>query len=147
MTELARTLVSRLRAYLGNRRGARRFSTSLPIRVTSADRQLTANGAGNISWLDGHTSDLSTSGIGLNVAAIRIGEHYLVGENRHLRVVLELPTGPIELEVTPVRYESISEEDDIKTYIIGARITGMSDDDLKSYGEYLNRLTNHAPLD
>ena len=63
MAELARTFVSRLREFIGNRRGARRCPVRLPFRVTPADRKVTTNGTGQVAWLAGHTEDLSTSGL------------------------------------------------------------------------------------
>ena len=147
MAELARTFVSRLRQFIGNRRGARRCPTRLAFRVTTADRRITTNGSNRVAWLEGFTQDISTSGVGLIAPAIRIGEHYLVGETRRLTLVLELPAGAVEMEVRPVRYEAL-EEEEVKTgYIIGVRIMSMSDDDRVSYDNFVNRVMRQAPLD
>ena len=147
MAELARTFVSRLREFIGNRRGARRCTVRLPFRVTPADRRVTTNGSGRVAWLEGVTADLSTSGVGLITPAIRIGEHYLVAENRRLQLMLELPTGEIEMEVTPVRYESLEENEAKSGYIIGVRILTISDADRERYDDYVRRMLRHAPLD
>ncbi len=147
MAELTRTLVSRLRAFIGNRRGEKRCPARLPFRVTPADRRVSTNGSRKTAWLDGYTADLSSTGLGLEVSAIRIGEHYLVGENRKLRVVLELPTGEVEIQVSPVRYESLEEDESTHAYIIGVRIIALSDPDRVTYDEFIRRLTNRAPLD
>ena len=62
--------------------------------------------------------------------AIRIGEHYLAGDERKLHIRLELPSGPIEMRVATVRYESLEDE---SGYLIGARILEMSESDRASF--------------
>jgi len=90
--------------------------------------------------MDGHTSDISTTGIGLIVPAIRIGEHYLVGEDRRLHLKLELSSGPVELTVSPVRYESLEEDPQETGYVIGVRITDMNEADRTRFHEYIQTL-------
>ena len=74
------------------------------------------------------------------VAAIRIGEHYLVGQERRLYLKLELSDGPIELGVVPVRYESLDEEAADTGYLIGARITEISANDQTQLNKYVKDL-------
>jgi hypothetical protein len=90
--------------------------------------------------MEGHTSDVSTTGIGLIVPAIRIGEHYLVGEDRRLHLKLELPTGPVDLYVSPVRYESLEEDPEETGYVIGVRIIDMNEADRTRFHEYIRTL-------
>jgi hypothetical protein len=95
---------------------------------------VSSNGARRLPTLDGHTLDVSTTGLALVVPAIRIGEHYLAGADRKLHVKLELPSGPVEMKVATVRYESL--EDDTG-YLIGARILELSDTDRVSFEKYV----------
>jgi hypothetical protein len=81
------------------------------------------------------------------VPAIRIGEHYLVGDSRRLLVRLELPVGPVETIVKPVRYESLEDDDSDTGYIIGAHIIEMDDQHRKLYEDFVHRLLHLAPLD
>ena len=74
--------------------------------------------------------------------AIRIGEHYLAGEDRKLHVKLELPAGPVEMRVTTVRYESL---EDGTGYLIGARILEMSESDRASFDKYVTKVMTHQP--
>lgn len=97
--------------------------------------------------MDGHTSDMSSTGLGVIVPAIRIGEHYLVGDERKLRLRLDLPIGPIEMQVKPVRYESLEETDSESGYVIGVQIIAMVDTDRTAYDKFLKRILNQAPLD
>jgi PilZ domain len=87
--------------------------------------------------MDGHTLDVSTTGLALIVPAIRMGEHYLAGSDRKLHIKLQLPSGPVELKVATVRYESL---DDDSGYLIGARIIEMSDSDRTSFDKYVSKL-------
>ena len=76
------------------------------------------------------------------VPAIRIGERYLAGEDRPLRINLELPVGPIEIQASPVRYEQFEEDESELGYLIGVRITAMSESDRRRYNEYIAALVN-----
>ena len=53
---------------------------------------MSTNGSRRLPTLNGHTLDVSTTGLALIVPAIRIGEHYLAGADRKLHVKLELPS-------------------------------------------------------
>jgi hypothetical protein len=97
--------------------------------------------------MDGYTSDLSTTGLAVIVPAIRIGEHYLVGGERRLRLKLDLPFGPVEMQVKPTRYESLEEHESERSYVIGVQIIAMADDDRTSYDKFIRRFANQAPLD
>jgi hypothetical protein len=85
------------------------------------------------------TRDLSRTGIGLVAPAVRIGERYLT--DSPLRLVLEHPTGPLELTAAPVRYERLEDDGgEERGYVIGLRITSMSDADRARYERHLNQL-------
>jgi hypothetical protein len=142
---LARTLVSRLRQFLGDRRHAKRHYVRLPYSVSLATRAIAQNGARRTPTLEGHTLDLSETGIALIVPAIRIGGDYLVGDNRSLHLILELPTGPLEIDATPVRYESLDEHQTENGYLIGVRIAELQESDRDRYGEYIGKLLKGEP--
>lgn len=136
MPELIRSIVSRLRALAGDRRHAYRHRVRLLFTVSIYPATGHANGRRPVPSIQGYTRDISSSGVGLIVPAIRIGEHYLTGEDRRLKVILELPTGPIEIIVTPVRYEPLEVEDE-QGYLIGARIAEIGSKDRERYNSYL----------
>src|ERR1044072_2104745 len=119
MSELPRRIVSRLRRFVGNRRHSKRVRARLRFTLSLSDPRVSSNGFRRLPSLDGHTLDVSATGLGLVVPAIRIGEHYLAGDDRKLHIKLELPGGAVELRVATVRYESL---DDEAGYVIGARI-------------------------
>jgi hypothetical protein len=72
------------------------------------------------------------------VPAIRIGEHYLVGNECKLHLKLDLSDGPIELNVVAVRYESLEEDAADSGYVIGARITEVSESDRVRLDEFVS---------
>ena len=135
--------MSRLRRFIGNRRGSRRVRARLSFTLSLADPRVSLNGARRLPTLDGHTLDVSTTGLALIVPAIRIGEHYLAGADRKLHVKLDLPTGPVEMKVAAVRYEGL--EDDTG-YLIGARILEISDADRVSFEKYVGEVMRHQPI-
>ncbi|HEX3250684.1 MAG TPA: PilZ domain-containing protein [Pyrinomonadaceae bacterium] len=138
MSELPRRIVSHLRRFIGNRRHSKRVRARLKFTLSLSDPRVSTNGARRLPTLDGHTLDVSTTGLALIVPAIRIGEHYLAGSDRKLHIKLELPSGPVELKVASVRYESLEDE---SGYLIGARIIEMSDADRSNFEKYVSTLT------
>lgn len=90
--------------------------------------------------MEGHTLDVSPHGLSLIIPKITLGEHHLVGENRSLNVKLELPEGPVEMQVMPIRYESLEEHETESGYLIGARIVGMLDGDRAKFTDYVSSL-------
>jgi len=68
--------------------------------------------------------------------AQNIDPQYLTGGENSMSIELDLPSGvSIEIEAMPVRYEK---RDD--GYLIGARITEISERDRELYDEYLREL-------
>ncbi|HEX8117165.1 MAG TPA: PilZ domain-containing protein, partial [Pyrinomonadaceae bacterium] len=74
MPELLRTIASRLREFVGNRRRAPRFKVRLAVFVSLLDPTPGAPPAGGIA---GHTRDVSEDGLGIILPAIRLGGRYL----------------------------------------------------------------------
>ena len=145
MSELPRRIVSRLRRFIGNRRHSKRVQTRLSFTLGLSDPRVSSNGARRLPTLNGHTLDVSSTGLALDVPAIRIGEHYLAGSERRLHVILELPSGRVEMTVTPVRYESLDDSQEESGYLIGARISEMADSDRATFDAYVTKLLAGSP--
>ena len=141
MSELPRRIVSQLRRFIGNRRHSRRVRVRLRFTLSLSDPRVSRNGSRRLPALDGHTLDVSITGLALIVPAIRIGEHYLAGADRKLHVKLELPGGPVEMKVVTVRYENL---EDGSGYLIGARILEISDSDRAVFEKYVLAADSHG---
>jgi hypothetical protein len=146
MSELPRRIVSHLRRFIGNRRRFKRVRARLTLTLSLSDPRVNTNGSRRLPTLNGHTFDISTSGIALIVPAIRVGEHYLAGAERKLYVKLDLPSGPVEMKVATVRYESLDESSDESGYLIGARIVEMPDADRTKFNTYVNKLLSGSAV-
>ena len=140
MAEFARTMVSSLRKFVGDRRRKRRQRVRLALSISIASPAKSLTGSRRTVSMDGNTFDLSANGVAFIVPAITLGEHHLVGENRSLKVQLELPSGPVEMQVLPVRYERLEEHKSETGYLIAVKIVGMSEEDRAKYGEYVSTL-------
>lgn len=137
-----RSIVARMRIYVGNRRRARRYRRSVSFNVSLYDPKLSREQLEHAPYLEGTTSDISASGLGLIVPAIRINDRYLTAPDQTLHVLLELPSGQIEMRVAPVRYEQLERERAPQGgYLIGVRIADMSDDARAHFETYLKELT------
>ncbi|HEX9919556.1 MAG TPA: PilZ domain-containing protein [Pyrinomonadaceae bacterium] len=135
-----RSMVARMRVYIGNRRRARRYRRSIQFTVSIFDAKLTREQLEHAPYLEGNTSDISASGLGLVVPAIRINDRYLTATDQTLHLMLELPSGPVEIRVAPVRYEQLEREGAPGGYLVGVRIDTMSDEDRARFTDYLREL-------
>jgi c-di-GMP-binding flagellar brake protein YcgR len=142
MPELARSLVSQLRRFVGDRRRAKRQKTRLPFTLSLGAAAIKLNGSRQNAALKGHTMDVSIHGVALIVPSILLGEHHLVGENRKLNVQLELPQGMVEMKVVPIRYESLEDHETETGYLIGAKIVEMNETERERFTQYVTGLVS-----
>lgn len=119
------------------RRASPRRIVKIEFRVLLVARKTSAEGEEQVLPLIGYTRDISESGMALMVSAKSMSVLYNLGEAYTLQLVLQLPTGPIELEVTPARYQHINEGSAGSRILIGAQITKISDEDHTRFLEYL----------
>jgi hypothetical protein len=134
--------VSHLRRFIGNRRAHKRVRARLNFTLSLSDPRVNTNGSRRLPTLDGHTLDVSTTGLALIVPAIRIGEHYLAGSDRRVYVKLDLPSGSVEMKLATVRYEALDETTGETGYVIGARIIEMADADRANFDKYVAKILN-----
>jgi len=87
--------------------------------------------------MTGETRDMSRSGIGFIVAAIRIQENYLVGEGRILNAELDLPGGKVQMQIVGSRYEQVGQHISTARFLVGAKITQMSAESREAYEYFL----------
>lgn len=133
MEKSIRRLASELNGFILSRLTAPRKKLCVPVSVSLDE----GSAKGVKLSVAGETKDLSKSGIAFFAPCVRLGDKYLVGENRLLLVEMNLPNGKIKMRVRAVRYEQIGIHDSTAKYMIGAQIDSISDADRILYEEYL----------
>jgi len=136
MPELLRSIASRLRQFVADRRRAPRHMVRLPVIASLLDAASNSQPA-NVA---GHTRDVSEDGLAVVLPNIRVGERYLVGDAVTLRVTLKLPGESVRLYGTPVRYERLEEGQPDAGFLIGIRLDQASDRDRALLYDYLKTL-------
>jgi len=93
----------------------------------------------------GRTQDLSSGGLGMVLPSTIIDERFCTGSNR-LSLTLYAPEGVIRLEVSPVRCEPLVGPYAGHGYLLGTRITSITNQDM--FDRYLESLSgvNHRLL-
>src|SRR5918911_1371009 len=138
MPERLRSIVTRLRAYVADRRRSPRFRVRLTCTVSLHEpddaRRATTQTAQTVT---GYTRDLSASGLALVLPAVRVGERYLTAAGTTLRIQLAHPTGALELLATPVHYDQLEGEAEDKGFLVGVRIVEMSEQNRARYEAHL----------
>jgi hypothetical protein len=122
-----RYLLGRLRGAVGNRRRAPRYDARLSFSVSVLDDDAPHENTRPPLTLVGRTRNMSDTGFALIVPSLRLGTNKLDGGNSTLRLMLDLPTGTVEIHVVPVRSHQLGENDKDVGYFIGAKITHLSD--------------------
>lgn len=137
MPELIRSVVSRVRTYLKDRRKTPRLRVRLVLSI-SVLRKASSNGSSQVSrTMKGHTRDVSTRGLAMLLPQVHLAGYHLAAEGRELHVTLELPDGPIAMMVLPRRYEMLDDAELGCSYLIGATIVDVSDQDRKRLESFI----------
>lgn len=93
--------------------------------------------------ISGETKDLSATGIGFVVASIRLKENYLVGEGRTLNAELDLPGGKVKMQIIGLRHEQFGKHISTARFLVGAKITKISENDREVYEDFLRYGKKH----
>ncbi len=137
MPELIRTVVSRMRIYVKDRRRSPRLRVRLLFSV-SVCRPPNGNGLSHRGRpLKGHTRDLSMHGLALNVPQIHVDGHHVAAGGSELQLRLELPGGAVEMRVAPKRYERLEEAELGCVYLVGVRIVHIEEEDRQRYWAFI----------
>jgi hypothetical protein len=147
MPELIRSVVSRVRTYLKDRRQSPRLPVRLGLSV-SVLRKASTNGSGpSARTLKGHTRDISTKGLAMLLPQVHLAGYHLAAEGRQLHVTLELPDGTISMMVLPRRYEMLDDDAQLGcNYLIGAMIVDVSQDDRDRLESFIAHSLKGQPL-
>lgn len=138
MPELIRSVVSRARLYLHDRRQSPRLRVRLMFTV-SIPRSLKGMSPSKPKhYLSGHTRDISANGLAMLVPYGHLNGRHLAADGSSLEVQLELGSGaPVQMLVVPERYEHLDEAELGCAYLIGARILEINEGDRQRYLSYI----------
>ena len=89
------------------------------------------------SELIGETVNLSETGVAISVSSRHIDHRYLNIVGCKLDLTLDLPTGPVQMQVT-TKWCRLLEEETAERYVMGMRITKMSDDEWVALVRYVH---------
>lgn len=136
---MIRSLVAKLTGLIAERSHSPRKKYAAPVKLwfeRESGRLIHTSTADGL-FMNGQTVDLSKTGIGIMVSAIRMKEHYLVGQDRVLNVEIDLPREKVRMQVVGRRYERENIHDSVERYIVGMEIVGVSDYDREVYEHFL----------
>jgi hypothetical protein len=124
-----------------DRRQSPRINATLDARldfsVLMRDAESSEGGVQHLRACSGHTLNVSAHGLAVVLHAQNIDEQYLLGTEGSMAIELDLPNGlSIEFSATPVRYEKLDEG-----YLIGARISEMSERNREFFEAYLREIS------
>ena len=89
------------------------------------------------SELIGETVNISETGVAIRASSSHIDHRYLNIVGCKLDLALNLPTGPVQMEVTTRWCKRLLEEETAERYLIGMRITKMSDEEWVALVRYV----------
>lgn len=139
MPELIRSLVSRVRVFVKDRRRSPRLRIRLVFSLSICPN---TNGTGSrkrLSKLGGHTRDISANGLALSLPQVHLDGYHLAAEQRELQLSLELPDGPVVMRVVCKRYERLEESELGCGYLLGARIVAIDNEARDRYLSFIKQ--------
>jgi hypothetical protein len=122
---------------IANKRRAPRFKAQIPVNVAVMLESPVSSQNQYSAVIRGHTRDISKIGLAIVLPAIRSGEHSFVDSNKGLWVSLQLPSGLVTMQVTPVRYERLGPA---SGYLIGAHIRKIDKGGRSRFSSYVDDL-------
>lgn len=139
MPALSDRLSNLVRVVITNRRAARRIPFTLPVRFAVL-RSNKASRMQKSRSVTACTYDLSRTGLSLATSLIQIDSFHVslsadMSSEQLLEIVLELPEREITIYGRPLRYERRRLR--YGNYIVGVKITSMSDEDRAAYEQFL----------
>lgn len=121
------------------KRAATRYKTRLLCRLSLLGTVTAAVSPARAPKVVGYTHDISATGLAVIVASIN-AHAYLTDLTATLLTVLELPTGQIEIETSPVRVERLKKTDPDDGYLVGLHIRQISEGVRSRFEKYLYTL-------
>jgi PilZ domain len=126
------------------RRIAPRRKVTLPVSLRFDDESNIQATTPTTTRLIGETRDLSEIGLAVSLPTNHIDGRYLNVVGARVQLALDLPAGTIQMAVTPRWCKKICEEE-VESYLVGFRITRMSDRDWAGFVRYVRKFPFDSP--
>ena len=144
MSQVLHTIEERLVCFFNGRRVAKRFRVAcearLPVGVSMPNERIDPNAEHYPEPIMGRTRDVSETGLSLVLPWLSLGDERVDMPGYPLRIVLCLPTGIIIVHAETVRCELLAGAGARERYLVGARITRLSEHDRRQYHAFLSTL-------
>jgi hypothetical protein len=124
----------------GNKRRAPRIRAQLAVSVSLVEVDPVSAGLRYSPELEGQTRLINKYGMAIVLPQIQLGRYNFADTNRRLRLKLYLPGGAINIHLSPVHSEPVRQGKPKAGWLVGARITKISDEDGRRLAEYLDSL-------
>ena len=139
MLRTINSIINRMRGFVADRRRSPRRKAQRRARLMFSVSVVGAEGARMVP-VEGHTLDISENGLALIVPSLRVGDNFLTDADCTLRIVLlDIPSGQVEIHATPVRYEELGGP--VREHLIGVEIKHMNESDRYRFISYLHTLS------
>lgn len=137
---MLRELISKFNRSLSRRLVDARRSQSSAIRIWFDPDPHTSQTPESVraTALLGETIDLSRSGVGFMVNAIRINEKYIAGHSAEkINVEIDLPSGRVYMQLIGKRYERTNRRQGEESFFVGAAISRIDPESIAAYDHFL----------
>ena len=139
MPELVRSIIGRVCEIIGHHQHAQRHDLRLPLTISLQESKTQSGRLNRPPTISGYTRNISNTGLSLVLPSVHFGNRYLMDGGLTLRIQIELPGEVINCQVAPVRYEMPDENQSEWGYLVGLRITNITEHERKRLTEYLRQ--------
>jgi hypothetical protein len=134
---MTKSVRSRLKTIIANRRQARRYQTRRGVALIAAITFETGAGA---ELITGRTRDVTETGLSLSLPIHDKQQQELMKVNASIRVVLALPGRKINLSATIIHKHLLEVTDPNRGMLVGLQIAQIAAEDQQAYKEYVASL-------
>lgn len=139
-----RSLAALLTKLVGRFSTAPRRQVSVPVSVSldfEGDKtQVSHQTSSKLLTVTGQTQNVCKNAVAFIVPFIRLGDYHLVGhggEQKTLKLVLEMPNGRVRMTVLAKQFQMIEMHSSVQNYLIETEIVSIYQGDLERYANFL----------